>query len=255
MIKLLRPFKLCLIDEFAADLDIFSRKRLFDYLTDQCARFGASVIYATHIFDQADMWASHIAFMQLNKTLSPVHELKTFAPYQEVLARTGVDRAMCPMHVLVYEELERQYRAHESFFTDTQQCITDVDMTDVIMEAQRTEGAGEAHLVKAEKDASNWVDGRLARELALKDMSQERKKAWLASNELRQAAMAAIKTVVEDDDRSVEDKVKSLQEMSAAGVFDPIGGPHQSHLVLAEAVKKIRELPCASASEPTLHAA
>ena len=81
MIKLLRPFKLCLIDEFAADLDIFSRKRLFDYFSDQCARFGASVVYATHIFDQADDWASHIAFMQLDKTLSPIHELRTYAPY------------------------------------------------------------------------------------------------------------------------------------------------------------------------------
>ena len=26
MLKLLRPFQLCVIDEFAADLDIFSRK-------------------------------------------------------------------------------------------------------------------------------------------------------------------------------------------------------------------------------------
>ena len=91
MIKLLRPFKLCIIDEFAADLDIFSRKRLFDYFTDQCARYGASVIYATHIFDQADAWASHITFMQLDKTLSPVHELRSYGPYQEVLARSGAE--------------------------------------------------------------------------------------------------------------------------------------------------------------------
>merc|ERR1711871_1138866 len=152
MIKLLRPFKLCLIDEFAADLDIFSRKRLFDYFSDQCARFGASVVYATHIFDQADDWASHIAFMQLDKTLSPIHDLKTYAPYQEILARTGARRAMCPMHVLVHEELERQYRAHSSFFTDAQQCITDIDVTDVIMEEQRGEEAAEAHVVRAESD-------------------------------------------------------------------------------------------------------
>jgi hypothetical protein len=35
----------------------------------------------------------------------------------------------------------------------TQQCIADISMTDIIMEAQRTEEAGEAHLVKAESDA------------------------------------------------------------------------------------------------------
>ena len=32
MLKLLRPFKLCVIDEFAAALDIFSRARFFEYL-------------------------------------------------------------------------------------------------------------------------------------------------------------------------------------------------------------------------------
>jgi ABC-type uncharacterized transport system ATPase subunit len=137
MLKLLRPFRLCVIDEFAADLDIFSRKRFFDYLTDECAKHGGSVVYATHIFDQADVWASHVAFMQLDKVLSPIHELKTFAPYQEILARTGADRAMCPMYVLVLEELERQYRLHSDCFTADNQCLTDV-----IMDLQGNEEEG-----------------------------------------------------------------------------------------------------------------
>merc|ERR1711924_259812 len=179
MIKLLRPFRLCVIDEFAADLDIFSRKRLFDYLSDQCAQFGVSVVYATHIFDQADAWASHIAYMQLDKVLSPVYALKDYAPYQEVLARTGERRAMCPMYVLVHEELERQYRAqaNSGFFSDTQQHYgTDADVTedddvdvvdDIIMMAQRTEKAGDAHIVEKEADQAGWVSGRLARDMAL----------------------------------------------------------------------------------------
>ena len=48
MIKLLRPFWLCVIDEFAADLDIFSRKRLFDYLTKECKERNASVVGLVH---------------------------------------------------------------------------------------------------------------------------------------------------------------------------------------------------------------
>ena len=74
-----------------------------------------------------------------------------------------------------------------------------------------------------------------------------------SGNEQRQAAMAAIKAVVEDGGRSMDEKAKSLQEMSAAGMFDPIGGSHQSHLVLNEAMKKIREpppAPPAPAGEP-----
>ena len=31
---------------------------------------------------------------KLDKRLSPIHELATYAPYQEVLARTGKDRAL-----------------------------------------------------------------------------------------------------------------------------------------------------------------
>ena len=121
-----------------------------------------------------------------------------------------------------------------------------IDVTDVIMEQQRTEKAGDAHLVEAEKDMSSWVDGRLAREMALEHMSEEKKKAWIAKTEARQAAMAAIKAVVEDSVRTVDEKVKRLQEMKATGAFDAIGGSHQSQLVLTEAIKKLGEAPSAT---------
>jgi CCR4-NOT complex subunit CAF16 len=160
MIKLLRPFQLCVIDEFAADLDIFSRSRFFDYLTRECEERGASVVYATHIFDQADSWASHITFMQLSKVLSPIHPLVTYAPYQEILARTGKERAMCPMYVLVLEELERQYRTQSELFIDDNKCLSDV-----IMEDQGKELAGDRHETERSGDQSGWVSGRLARQL------------------------------------------------------------------------------------------
>jgi CCR4-NOT complex subunit CAF16 len=170
MIKLLRPFQLCIIDEFAADLDIFSRARFFDYLSSECAKRGAAVVYATHIFDHADCWASHIVFMQLNKVLSPVHELTTYAPYQDILARSGTNRAYCPMYTLVLEELERQYLAHSALFTEDNQCLTDV-----IMDQQSNEEEGDHHEFARDKDQSGWVEGRLARELALKSMDNVRK--------------------------------------------------------------------------------
>ena len=160
MIKLLRPFQLCVIDEFAADLDIFSRSRFFDYLTRECEKRGASVVYATHIFDQADSWASHVTFMQLNKVLSPVHPLATYAPYQEILARTGAERAMCPMYVLVLEELERQYRAHSDVFKEDNKCLADV-----IMDEQSKELGGDRHEAEAAGDQTGWVSGRLTRQL------------------------------------------------------------------------------------------
>jgi CCR4-NOT complex subunit CAF16 len=170
MIKLLRPFKLCIIDEFAADLDIFSRSRFFDYLTKECEERGASVVYATHIFDQADSWATHISFMKLSKVLSPVHVLATYAPYQEILARTGANRAMCPMYVLVLEELERQYLAQSDVFVKDDQCLADVIMGD-----QGKELGGDRHDAGV-GDQEGWVSGRLTRQLCAEEEAVRRAK-------------------------------------------------------------------------------
>lgn len=170
MIKLLRPFQLCVIDEFAADLDIFSRTRFFEYLGRECDKYGSAVIYATHIFDHADSWASHVMFMQLNKVLSPVYCLETYEPYHEILSRTGARRAMCPMYTLVLEELERQYRQFSNLFVEDNQCLADV-----IMDSQKQEVEGDHHEFARDKDQSGWVEGRLAREFALKSMENQRR--------------------------------------------------------------------------------
>ena len=171
MIKLLKPFQLCIIDEFAADLDIFSRRRFFDYLTKECEERGASVVYATHIFDQADAWATHVAFMQLDKVLSPIHPLATYAPYREILARTGADRAMCPMYVLVLEELERQYRHQSDVFVEDNQCLADV-----IMEEQGKELAGDRFESEQQGDQTGWLPGRLTRQLNNAEKQEAREK-------------------------------------------------------------------------------
>jgi ABC-type uncharacterized transport system ATPase subunit len=173
MIKLLRPFQLCVIDEFAADLDIFSRKRFFDYLTLECDRRGASVLYCTHIFDQADEWATHITYMQLNKVLSPVHCLATYQPYQDILARTGANRAMCPMYTLVLEELERQYREQSDLFVGDNQCLTDV-----IMDKESKELGGDRHESERAGDQTGWVSGRLTRQLNADDQEARRKERF-----------------------------------------------------------------------------
>jgi CCR4-NOT complex subunit CAF16 len=168
MIKLLKPFQVCFIDEFAADLDILARSRFFDYLARECEERGAAVIYATHIFDQADSWASHIAFMQLDKILSPIHALQNYAPYEEVLARSGSDRAMCPMYVLVLEELEKQYRESGVFVEDYQ------TVSDMVMAEQGQELAGDRFGVAEEKDQNNWVAGRLTCQLRKADEEKAR---------------------------------------------------------------------------------
>ena len=172
MIKLLKPFQVCFIDEFAADLDILARSRFFDYLARECEERGAAVLYATHIFDQADSWASHIAFMRLDKQLK-YNELQTMDTYQEILSRSGANRAMCPMYVLVLEELERQYRESGLFGEDYD------NLTDAIMEDQKNELAGDRFGIQAENDQTSWVSGRLTNQFrreAEENARQERKR-------------------------------------------------------------------------------
>ncbi len=186
MIKLLRPFQLCVIDEFAADLDIFSRKRFFDFLTRECEVRGAAVVYCTHIFDQADGWATHVAFMQLDRVLSPVHRLATNEPYRGILARTGKDRAMCPMYTLVLEELERQYREQSELFAEDNRCLADV-----IMDQQGMELGDDRFEAEAAGDQTGWVSGRLTRQLIAEEQQLKREERAEKRIALEKAATAA----------------------------------------------------------------
>ena len=177
MIKLLRPFQICIIDEFAADLDILSRSHFFDYLSRECEERGASVVYATHIYDLADTWASHIAFMQLDRVLSPIYKLDELSTYKEVLARTGSSRAMCPMYCLVMEELRRQYRESNLVVEDYNNAGDDEEgLIDVIMSEQCNERAGNQFDTEREKDQSNWTAGRLTSQLRKEEEEQKRAK-------------------------------------------------------------------------------
>ena len=186
MIKLLRPFQLCVIDEFAADLDIFSRKRFFDFLTRECEERGAAVVYCTHIFDQADDWATHVAFMQLDRVLSPVHRLATYEPYRNILARDGTDRAMCPMYTLVLEELERQYREQSMLFVEDNRCLADV-----IMDRQGMELGDDRFEAEAAGDQTGWVSGRLTRQLNAEEQQLKREERAEKRIALEKAATTA----------------------------------------------------------------
>jgi CCR4-NOT complex subunit CAF16 len=187
MIKLLRPFQLCVIDEFAADLDIFSRKRFFDFLSRECESRGAAVVYCTHIFDQADGWATHIAYMQLNKVLSPVHCLATYEPYQSILARSGTERAMCPMYTLVLEELERQYREQSELFIED-----NASLDDIIMKQQGTELGDDRFEAEAAGDQTGWVSGRLTRQLNAQEQQVQREERAEKRIALENAAAATV---------------------------------------------------------------
>jgi len=60
---LLKPFKVLLLDEITVDLDVLGRADLMEFLKEECRDQGATVIYATHIFDGLEAWPSHLMYV------------------------------------------------------------------------------------------------------------------------------------------------------------------------------------------------
>lgn len=81
---LLIPFKVLLLDEITVDLDVLGRSDLMQFLTSECAERGATIIYATHIFDGLEKWPTHVAYvargrLQFAKAVAEVEDLKNLS--------------------------------------------------------------------------------------------------------------------------------------------------------------------------------
>ncbi|KAI3887719.1 hypothetical protein MKW92_043324 [Papaver armeniacum] len=73
-----------LLDEVTVDLDVVARLDLLDFFKEECEERGATIVYATHIFDGLETWATDLAYIQdgeLRKSekLSDLQDLKTAA--------------------------------------------------------------------------------------------------------------------------------------------------------------------------------
>ncbi|KAJ1383519.1 P-loop containing nucleoside triphosphate hydrolase [Sesbania bispinosa] len=75
---LLKPFKVLLLDEITVDLDVLARADLLRFLRKECEERGATIIYATHIFDGLEDWPSHIVYVAHGKLqlAMPMDEVK-----------------------------------------------------------------------------------------------------------------------------------------------------------------------------------
>ena len=63
MLQLLRPVQLLLLDEITTDLDLITRQDFLAYIKSESETNGLTVVYATHIFDGLDDWATHIGYV------------------------------------------------------------------------------------------------------------------------------------------------------------------------------------------------
>ncbi|EFN51694.1 hypothetical protein CHLNCDRAFT_139944 [Chlorella variabilis] len=61
---LLKPYQVLLLDEITVDMDVVGRLDLLAFFTQECEERGATIIYATHIFDGLESWPTHFAYLE-----------------------------------------------------------------------------------------------------------------------------------------------------------------------------------------------
>ena len=52
-----------LLDEITVDMDVVGRLDLLDFFIEECEQRGATLLYATHIFDGLEKWVTHVAYV------------------------------------------------------------------------------------------------------------------------------------------------------------------------------------------------
>ncbi|KAF9625011.1 hypothetical protein IFM89_017007 [Coptis chinensis] len=57
-------FQVLLLDEVTVDLDVVARMDLLEFFKEECEQRGATIVYATHIFDGLETWATDVAYIQ-----------------------------------------------------------------------------------------------------------------------------------------------------------------------------------------------
>jgi CCR4-NOT complex subunit CAF16 len=71
LLGLLRPREVLLLDEITTDLDLIARQDLLAFLREETERPGqpTTILYATHIFDTLDRWATDVVYLAAGKVV------------------------------------------------------------------------------------------------------------------------------------------------------------------------------------------
>lgn len=59
-----KSMQVLLLDEVTVDMDVVGRLDLLAFFEEECAARGATILYATHIFDGLTRWSTHLALVE-----------------------------------------------------------------------------------------------------------------------------------------------------------------------------------------------
>ncbi|KAK7696159.1 hypothetical protein QCA50_000810 [Cerrena zonata] len=102
---LMGEWDVLLLDEVTVDLDVLVRDDLLTFLRRDSEERGATIVYATHIFDGLDTFPTHVAHMRLGSFVT----LPTAWPFPNVTAE-GLNTRLYSVALQWLKE-DRTYRA------------------------------------------------------------------------------------------------------------------------------------------------
>ncbi|HTE55495.1 MAG TPA: ATP-binding cassette domain-containing protein [Kofleriaceae bacterium] len=81
LLGLVRPRRVLLLDEITTDLDLLARQDLLDFLREESEERSVTVVYATHILDRLESWATHLCALRGGRVtwMGPIDEMPELA--------------------------------------------------------------------------------------------------------------------------------------------------------------------------------
>ncbi|KAJ3325670.1 CCR4-NOT regulatory complex component [Boothiomyces sp. JEL0866] len=112
VLGLMEPWDLLLLDEVTVDLDILVRADLLAFLKRETEARGATILYATHIFDGLGEWPTHVAHIAEGH-IDIVRDLNDFPEMTEAMATKQSFSALhnSPLLLVVEKWLRKDYKS------------------------------------------------------------------------------------------------------------------------------------------------
>jgi len=111
-----------ILDEITTDLDLYAREGLLRFLREESEQKGATIFYATHIFDHLAEWATHLVFFSKAKVARCCKMADLTEYHNLVAAKTRV-----PLYALMKEWVCKEYDTEMAPPPDDSPMATEVE--------------------------------------------------------------------------------------------------------------------------------
>ncbi|KAL3939989.1 MAG: hypothetical protein SGBAC_005388 [Bacillariaceae sp.] len=128
MLGLIRPFKILLLDEITTSLDVCVRQDLLRWLVRESDERKATILYATHIFDGLDDWATNLMYLNNQGQCGWQGKMKDLEIYQELKEKNHPAKMLAIADHWLRKELEENRRKRQ--FEKAERAHMEIDPTD-----------------------------------------------------------------------------------------------------------------------------